>query len=89
MADRNDLQVHLMFAKALSASKPFDANGTFRLLQRISERASIPMEGYMREATEMSMSAATHGEVHSTAVARYALQRVIIEIEGRLKARAI
>lgn len=88
MADRATLRIHLMFAKALSVSTLFDASAAFRLLQRISEGSSIPMEGHMREATEMSLLAAASREVHASAVARYALQRVIIELEGRLKARA-
>ena len=89
MADRATLNVFLVFAKALSASDPFDATETFKLLRRISREANVPMEGFMRQATDFSLAAATHDEVHSTAVARYALQRVIIEIEGRLKAKAI
>ena len=87
MTDRATLKVFLVFAKALSASKTFDASGTFKLLQRISKEASVPMEGFMRQATDFSLAAAMHGEVHSTAVARYALQRVILEIEGRLGSR--
>lgn len=89
MADRAALQVHLMFAKALSVSEPFDATNTFKLLQRISKEAKVPMRGFMREATRLSLSAASDGEVHSSAIARYALKQTIIVIEARLRAKAL
>ena len=87
MTDRATLNVFLVFAKALSASKPFDATGTFKLLQRISKEVSVPLEDFMRQATDFGLAAMSNGEVYTSAVARYALQRVIVEIEGRLGSR--
>ncbi len=74
---------------AALASKPFDASSTFKLLQRVSKEANVPMEGFMRQATDFSLAVKSSGEVYTSTVARYVLQQVVIVIENRLKADAL
>ena len=81
MTDRATLHVFLMFAQALKASSPFDAIRAFQLLQDIRKDAGIPMAKHMTAALEASVAAMSDREAHSVAVARYALDRVMIEVE--------
>ena len=88
MSDRTTLHVFLLFAQALKASSPFDALRVFALLKRIGADADLPMDGHMNAAMEASVAAIASRESHSVAVARYALERVIIEVEGLLDMNA-
>lgn len=81
MTDRASLHVLLLFAQALRMSCPFDAVRVFELLKRIGTEADLHMAGHMKAAMEASVAAMASRESHSVAVARYALERVIIEVE--------
>ena len=84
MTDRATLHVFLMFARALRTSSPFDATRAFQLLQDIRKDAGIPMARHMTAALKASVSDLTDREAHNVAVARYALESVMVEVEGML-----
>ena len=84
MTDRATLHVFLLFAQALKGSSPFDAIRVFELLKRIRAEAGLHMDGHMDAALKASVAAMAGCESHSVAVARYTLERVIIEVEGML-----
>lgn len=86
MVDSTRLNVYLVFARALTASDPFDAIAAVELLKSIERDGHLPDDGHRRAAIEASLAALSAREAHSAAVARYALERVTIEIERRLGA---
>ncbi|WP_165361254.1 hypothetical protein [Lichenibacterium ramalinae] len=68
----------------MTASEPFDATAAIALLKRIEREAGLPEDSHMRAAIEASLAALSAREAHSADVARYALERVAIDIERRL-----
>ncbi|RYC29100.1 hypothetical protein D3273_25835 [Lichenibacterium minor] len=84
MTDRATLHVFLLFAQALKASRPFDAIRVFDLLKRLRAEAGLHIDEHMDAAMKASVAAMASRESHSVAVARYTLERVIIELEGML-----
>ncbi len=85
MSGSEELSTFLVFAKVLTASDPFDTQAAFQLLRTIDEAIGLPTENHMEAAIEASLSAFHAKDSHRTAVARYALTRVAIEIESRLR----
>lgn len=89
MSKDNSLGTFLIFAKALTASDPFDAEAAFGLLRTIEDEIGLPVENHVEAAIEASLAAFDAKESHRSAVARYALTRVTIEIESRMARTAI
>lgn len=89
MSDNKNLNTFLVFARALTASDPFDAEGAFNLLRTIEEEIGLPMENHVEAAIEASLAAFDAKVSHRSAVARYALTRVTIEIESRMARTSI
>ena len=84
MTDSAKLSIYIVFARALTASNPFDANAAVALLKRIEREGGLPAGSHMRAAIEASLAALSAREAHSADVARYALERVAIELERHL-----
>jgi hypothetical protein len=84
VAGSANLSIYLVFARALTESDPFDATAAVALLRRIEREAEWPEASHMRAAIEASLAALSAREAHSADVARYALERVAIDIERRL-----
>ena len=89
MADRVTIQVLQMLARAFADSNTFDPDGAFKLLQKIRFRLILSAESHVETAIEASLNASEERDARSSAVARYALQRVIIELDRHLRSKAI
>ncbi|RYC32232.1 hypothetical protein D3273_09370 [Lichenibacterium minor] len=89
MTDRATLHVFLLFAQALKASSPFDAIRVLQLLQGIRSDVDLPMAGHMDAALKASIAAMSDRQAHNVAVARYTLERVMIEVERMLDMDAV